>query len=72
MQTLRLKLLASKFSLFELDKLELQAEATQAQTTLGDQEGLNKELEETVTRLKAELAKLRREKAWIERYAGRG
>jgi len=68
----RLKLLAQKFSLFELDKLELQAEATQAQDILGDQEKANGDLEETVTRLKAELAKLRREKAWIERYAGRG
>ena len=72
MNVQRLKLLAQKFSLFELDKLELQAEATQAQTILGDQERANEDLEGTITRLKAELAKLRREKAWIERYAGRG
>jgi len=71
MQTLRLKLLAQKFSLFELDKLELQAEASQAAAILDDQEGANRDLEDTVARLKAEVAKLRREKAWVERYAGK-
>jgi len=69
--TMKLKMLTQKFSLYELDKMELQAEATQAVEVLEDQQDANKSLEDTVARLKRELAKLRREKAWIERYAGK-
>jgi len=68
--TNKLKLLTQKFNLAELDKMELQAEATQAVDSLDEQQNSNKDLEDMVGRLKRELAKLRREKAWIERYAG--
>merc|ERR1712224_197065 len=68
--TLKLKLLATKFNLFELDKLELQAERVQAVEGLEDQQDENKNLQDTIERLKKELAKLRRDKAWMERFSG--
>eukprot|EP00656_Telonema_subtile_P034898 TRINITY_DN38926_c0_g1_i1.p1 TRINITY_DN38926_c0_g1~~TRINITY_DN38926_c0_g1_i1.p1 ORF type:complete len:275 (+),score=89.90 TRINITY_DN38926_c0_g1_i1:143-967(+) len=65
---LKLKLLSHKYSLVELDKLELVSERQGAQQSLKEQVKENAALQDTVEKLKRELGKHRRDKAWMERF----
>jgi len=70
--TIKLKLLSHKYSLGELDKLELVSERLEANSDLKDERRVREALQDTNDKLKRELAKLRRDKAWMERFTTTG